>query len=660
MDQTPCVFQGRIAGAKGMWMVDALDESLEGKDERGFWVEITDSQLKFEGHQIDHYDPDKERVTFEVHSYSKKLSPTCLNFQLIPILVNRGVPDSVFSSLVDADLRDKVGRMDEAMETGLSLRRWNQEENSILSERSGAGGIEMLGGLPTSTPEKINWFVEHGFDPKDTLFLKNLLFSAIKDYCLKLENRLNISIGKSTSAFMIADPLAILEEGEIHLGFSSTFRDPRSHWEEVMLHDIDVLVARLPAVLPSDIQKVRAVFRPELRVYRDVIIFSSKGHCALAEKLSGGDYDGDRAWICWEPRLVEPFENFPVPSCPSLESYGIEKDNTKVGDILGHPDYTSEFLRHAFRFNLQSNLLGSCTIYHESLCYGRTSIDDPKAMAIAWLLGLLVDRAKAGIKFDNTIWLDFLRENGLPTHLEKPAYKNKEKATPTEHMIDRLVFHDAKVVREETLRKFSENFADVGSYDMDLVRIYKSELDMAKEDEFLGSVLKELKKAIESIAAFWSQSTTRLKKEDEEFNTPRRQAIGLSFPALVQKCRADFVAIAPAYGPEEPHKSHIIRRWERESGDSAPGRYWPLLKASALFYHFHARGMVWHVAGVELGEIKATSKGPGTYRVVVNMVHQAMKLDRKMVDKVLRMELARDATGKDAEEDDEFGEWFED
>lgn len=55
---------------------------------------------------------------------------------------------------------------------------------------------------------------------------------------------------------MIADPLAILEEGEIHLGFSSTFRDPRSHWEEVMLHDIDVLVARLPAVLPSDIQKV--------------------------------------------------------------------------------------------------------------------------------------------------------------------------------------------------------------------------------------------------------------------------------------------------------------------------------------------------------------------------------------------------------------------
>ena len=94
---------------------------------------------------------------------------------------------------------------------------------------------------------------------------------------------------------------------KIHLGFSSNVRDPRSHWEEVMLHDIDVLVALLQALLPSDIQKVRAVFWPELRVYRHVVIFLSKSYCVLAENLSGGDYEGDRAWVFWEPRLVEPF-----------------------------------------------------------------------------------------------------------------------------------------------------------------------------------------------------------------------------------------------------------------------------------------------------------------------------------------------------------------
>lgn len=66
---------------------------------------------------------------------------------------------------------------------------------------------------------------------------------------------MKIRIGKSTYAFMIADPLAILEENEIHLGFSSNFRDPKDGWEQVLLHETDVLVARSPALLSSDVQK---------------------------------------------------------------------------------------------------------------------------------------------------------------------------------------------------------------------------------------------------------------------------------------------------------------------------------------------------------------------------------------------------------------------
>lgn len=67
---------------------------------------------------------------------------------------------------------------------------------------------------------------------------------------------MHIALGRSTNAFMIADPLAVLDEGEIHLGFSGVFRDARSAFSDSMLHDIDVLVARNPAHLPSDIQKV--------------------------------------------------------------------------------------------------------------------------------------------------------------------------------------------------------------------------------------------------------------------------------------------------------------------------------------------------------------------------------------------------------------------
>ena len=157
--QVPCAFQGRIAGAKGVWMVDALDENPSRSD-HAKWIEITDSQLKFEGHPIDALHPDPARMTFEVHSWAKRLNSARLNFQLMPILVDRGVPPKVFMRLLENDLTAKVAELEVAMDDRLSLRKWNQENNNVSEERARYEGIEMLGGLPNSTGEKINWFIE--------------------------------------------------------------------------------------------------------------------------------------------------------------------------------------------------------------------------------------------------------------------------------------------------------------------------------------------------------------------------------------------------------------------------------------------------------------------------------------------------------------------
>lgn len=327
----------------------------------------------------------------------------------------------------------------------------------------------------------------------------------------------------------------------------------------------------------------------------------------------------------------------------------------KVADICGMPDFTSQFLHHAFRFNLQTNLLGSCTTYHESLCYSHTTIDDPKAMAIGSLLGILVDRAKAGIKFDQDVWAEFLKRNKLPLYLPKPAYKNKDKAVPTNHAIDRLVFEDAKFVREGILRKFNSNLINVGSYDSDLVQIYKEENTLSQNDITLAEILMQLKVGLEEMSTFWTSTMARLGGEDGDFSEARK-GNGISFAALVQKCRAEFLALSP-HNKQGIENSHVIRRWERDSKDVSGKRYWNLLKASMLFYHYHPRKMVWHVAGIELGEIKATCKGPGTYRVMVNGVFQAMKLDRKMAEKVTKMELMRDAEGKEEGDGDEYGDF---
>lgn len=159
LDNVPCVFQGRIGGAKGMWMIDAMDET-PSKQGRDYWIEITDSQLKFQGHALDDFQPEPARVTFEVNTWAKRLSSGSLNFQLLPILVDRGVPPNVFASLLDQDLTARVGELEVAMDSGLDLRKWNQEINPITEERARYGGIEMQGGLPLSRAETINWFIE--------------------------------------------------------------------------------------------------------------------------------------------------------------------------------------------------------------------------------------------------------------------------------------------------------------------------------------------------------------------------------------------------------------------------------------------------------------------------------------------------------------------
>ncbi|KAL8781212.1 MAG: hypothetical protein Q9213_006105 [Squamulea squamosa] len=157
LDYIPSIFQGRIAGAKGVWMIDALGESIGSNGDT--WIEITDSQLKFDDGGKDNLHPDSERVTFEVLSFSRPLTEASLNFQLMTILVECKVPSEVFCDLLEADLTKKVADLEVAMGSGLAIRKWNQEVNSVSSERI-AHGVEMQGGIPSTLPEKINWFVE--------------------------------------------------------------------------------------------------------------------------------------------------------------------------------------------------------------------------------------------------------------------------------------------------------------------------------------------------------------------------------------------------------------------------------------------------------------------------------------------------------------------
>ena len=669
LDYIPSVFQGRIGGAKGVWIVDSLNEIPNRNDnDDALWIEITDSQLKFNAQGIDLINPDPDRVTFEVISWSKELASTKLYYQLIPILQDRGVPAHVFKTLLEQDLSKKIGELEEAMNDALALRKWNQCNNSTKSERLRYGGVQMCGGLPESEAEKINWFVDHGFEPKQCQHLKGLLFKIISRYCRKLEDRMNIGLDLSTVAFMIADPLNVLAENEVHIGFSGSFKD-KDGFDQMMLHGVDVLVARLPAHLPSDIQKVRAVFKPELRMYQNVVIFSCRGEVSLASKLSGGDYDGDKAWMCWEPNIVKPFQNVSVPRDPSLKTYGIEKDATTVSQFLDTPvDYMDRFLTHAFDFNLRSSMLGRCTVFHEAMCYAKGNLNSPDAISIALLLGLLVDSAKQGYKFGEPDWNSFLKKQKLPTRYDKPAYKDKGGLKPKDNLIDDLVFKVAPRFREDALSKFHKHFQNSTTWDDDLIQLHNQEREEAISDKSLDRALKDFMSAFDKIIDYWKRNA---RPEDDNDNfisrfAKRKERNGPSYNDLVQECRKDFLSIPPCVDEIAlSQASSLVRRWAKEHCEGRPS-HWNLVKASVAFHKYHQSNFIWYIAGVELGELKATANGRGTYHPVVNDVYTTLKPDIGLIDGMRKKDDEEDETQKvadeegddDFEDEDDFGEWI--
>ena len=442
---------------------------------------------------------------------------------------------------------------------------------------------------------------------------------------------MNISIGRSTYAYIIADPLAILEEGEVHFCFSNTFDDPKSGFSDVAVDGMDVLVARSPSHLPSDIQKVRAVYRRELARYKDVMVFPSKGQRALADYLSGGDYDGDKVWVCWDPKIVDPFRNSDVHECPEPAYFGITKDNTKVKDIYKDDDYATKFVRKGFECNIAAPILGLCTNWFESFCYhSNNAIDDPMAKNIASLLGLLVDSAKAGHTFTEDMWRDFRKKHNLPLRLPMPAHKEKRGAKPTNHIIDRLVFDVDRRVIAEVLHDFEIRFNEKAMLrDDDLTAPWKAEDALAMKHPSAREVLKHINTEISKIHTFWKENAAN-SREDNDLGGPRRVTAlpgakrRMPFPVLVQNCRERFLAIAPpaSLPTSSSSQSYILDRWASDPDG------WTRLKASGAFYRFKGITFTWNLCGMELGKIKvATTRNGG--RGVEEGIHLALRVDKK-------------------------------
>ncbi|KAG8715390.1 hypothetical protein FRC08_010636 [Ceratobasidium sp. 394] len=80
------------------------------------------------------------------------------------------------------------------------------------------------------------------------------------------------------------------------------------------------MVVRNPCLHPGDILKLRAVHHTRLDHLVDCIVFSGKGKRAAPSMSSGGDLDGDRFTVVWDPDVVPKVlaqsYDYPAPKAP--------------------------------------------------------------------------------------------------------------------------------------------------------------------------------------------------------------------------------------------------------------------------------------------------------------------------------------------------------
>jgi hypothetical protein len=611
----PSGFQGRIGSAKGLWIVD-VDDCTDYR-----WIETYPSQIKWDN--SGNLDPDHR--TFEVCGWVKPLRAAALNLQFLPILENRGrdrpaMRGAISKLLVDG-LTFEIDKQRAAMESPQLFRKWVRE-NSGIEDRLKYGRVSYKGGLPDSLEEQLNMLLDAGFDPQGLRFLKELAWRACTNKCNLLKNKMNITVGRSTYAYMAVDFTGTLEPDEVHLGFSANFKDEMSGFNEVLLDGMDILVARSPAHYVSDVQKVRAVWKRELKSLKDVIVFSSRGNYPLAKKLSGGDYDGDIAWVCFEPTIVGDFVNAEPPKCPNLlELNYITQDGNTFSNLTDDcTEPVLPFLEDSFRFNLKENLLGIVTSYKDDYCYTANTVDNYESVFLSTLLSDLVDQHKQGYSFSSDAWKK-VKTEVIKVKTQQPKYKQDELRgiRNNRHIIDHLKFNVAYQTVENTLTKLHNSLRKAESSDRDVVKLGLLAQEKAKTSHDWANLLDTLREDIAKVKNEWARLFVKNKKDI--------QLVDDYFNSVVTNLHKEWQSISPLAS------SPLAQALPLDCLLDTDYSTWSLLKASLGFGEQKSGNFIWWMAGKQLAYLKASfsGEGAGGFAVVTPEMYAMLRPDSTFV-----------------------------
>ncbi|PVG01827.1 hypothetical protein CPB86DRAFT_823407 [Serendipita vermifera] len=384
---TPAAYQIRISTAKGVVqkVPGEIAHNMEGKS---MW--ITNSMVKAKQLPRSFAQPgsgppllngfhilDAAHMVTCIVKASKWTFPSRLSSQLIPILVNQGVHKTTIQKLQQAELEvifkglmEPLCRSTSMSETErLSFAKAIQKHGNLIYKslvedqasdgsphlprmRNKAKNVEdiNLDDIIALTPEE-----EADFEVADLAFCQSqqLYLAVIAgldvlgfEYFTKLWKKIinhcamnsilsfHVEVKESAYCMILPDFSGKVPEGYI----SFTPPEPVYDSDGVPVEFIsgEVLVARHPALLVTDIRKVHLTYIPSLRSRPGVIFFSTLGERPLADILGGGDYDGDTVILIWNKEMVDQFSNADLrhSEAPLSVSASFKKDETRAESVI--------------------------------------------------------------------------------------------------------------------------------------------------------------------------------------------------------------------------------------------------------------------------------------------------------------------------------------
>ncbi|RDB19363.1 putative RNA-dependent RNA polymerase SHL2 [Hypsizygus marmoreus] len=444
--------QGRLDGSKGMWCLHPTNTDPFPR----IW--IRKSQRKI----TNTYPLDRAHRIFDLLSVARPSPPINLSKQSIVNIWHNGVGADLLADLMEQGLREEVEPLmrwegPSAMEClwrvidqlggvargrlarltaglgrilGLQGREWGGEDIDMDAERAEGippelvdelavlsySGRNELSGKPFTAHEFALESLQAGFKPPEFKVLQDKMRYIMQQTISSTVEKFQIPLEQSLSAVIIPDPLGVLEPGEVYYRSSQSITDPVTQTTFNVLTG-DVLLGRYPVRLPSDIQKVKAVNKPELARWSDVLILPTKGTFSLASLLSGGDMDGDEVFEIKEPSVVEPFMNKPLTKMPS----NLLRDNFEgqVETVTAFAERVAAMTpldaQKAFQevllLNLNDSKVGLYSNFHDFAVW-KYGYAHPFAVRLAYMFNVLLDSSKTGLRLKPGIFEKDQRQFG--------------------------------------------------------------------------------------------------------------------------------------------------------------------------------------------------------------------------------------------------------